>query len=156
LLIVAIAMRTNLSLYFLLTLLSCLLTSFAQAVERPLPDNAKVGELSVTRNRQLLIDDKPRNLSAGAQVRTPQNTIIQPQVLSAHLLTRYAGQELPILYTENNIGQIHRVWILTREEAEQHPVKVKQPVAPPAPDRIARPSSTMQPGRITRPANASE
>jgi hypothetical protein len=102
-------------------LLCCLLTSaYAQVQQRPLPTDAKVGELSAAPNKVLLIDDKPRTLTAGAQIRNYQNLIIQPQTLLTELATKYAGLVVLVLYTENNQGQIQRMWILSRDEAEAY------------------------------------
>lgn len=140
-----------------LSLLFCLST-ISHAVERPLPAKAKVGKLSTSPNRLLLVDDEPHQLTAGAQIRTAQNTIIQPQTLLTRLATQFAGMEFPILYTENNQGQIHRMWILTRAEAERYvadepptlaeikpPLAKIKPATPPASGETGPPSDEQKP-----------
>lgn len=93
----------------------------SHALDRPLPANAKVGELSVSENRGLMIDGDVRRLTAGAQIRTQQNAIIQPQTLLAHMV-RMGYEDVPVLYTENSQGHIHRMWILTTAEADAYSV----------------------------------
>lgn len=90
------------------------------AVNRPMPGNAKMGEISSSANRTIEIDGKVRQLTAGAQIRNQQNTLIQPQTLVSVLNGPLADVDVPILYTENNQGQIHRIWILTSEETQNY------------------------------------
>lgn len=114
---------------FFLSLLLCLLSTTSHALDRPLPANAKAGELNVSENRSLMIDGTVRQLSAGAQIRTQQNTIIQPQTLTAHM-RKMGYEDVPILYTVNNQGHVHRIWILTQVEADQYPLDKPAPTTP--------------------------
>lgn len=123
------------------------------AVERPLPLDGKIGELSVSPQRQFLIDGDVRRLTAGAQIRTVQNTLIQPQVLIAKL----AGLKALILYTENNQRQVHRIWLLTKQEARRNASKLPPPPLPlvTIPDREAR-SPVIPADRTATPAVPTE
>jgi len=146
-------MRTC-SLFFaqICLVLSVMLCTTNYALARPLPADAKTGLMTVSKNRSLMIDEKDRRLAAGAQIRTTNNMLVQPQTLFAQLGGRLASFEVPILYSENNQGQIHRIWILTNAELEQFPLdEDPEPVI--APNRSARPSGTVTPNRSARPSN---
>lgn len=87
---------------------------------RPLPANAKTGQIRSSADRIIRVRGEPRQLSAGAQIRNQQNLLIQPQTLVSLLNGPLAGAEVPVVYTENNQGQIHRMWILTSQEIENY------------------------------------
>lgn len=93
----------------------------SHAIDRPLPANAKVGKLSVSDARHLIIDGDIRRLGAGAQVRTQQNIIVQTQTLLTYML-KMGYKNVPILYTENSQGHIHRIWVLTAAEVDKSPL----------------------------------
>jgi hypothetical protein len=136
------------------------LTATSHAVERPLPTDGKVGRLSVSEQRQFLIDGDAHQLTAGAQIRTAQNTLIQPQTL----IPKLTGLKAYVLYTENNQGQVHRMWLLTPQEARRYASKMPKevlplsPLSPPkvAPDRTARPSVPNAPDRTATPSVPTE
>ena len=111
----------NLFIFAKLCLLFCLLMgTVSYAAERPFPVNAKMGEITSSVNRAILIDKKARQLTAGAQIRNQHNVLIQPQTLVSILNGQLADIDVPILYTENNQGHIHRIWILTSEETQNY------------------------------------
>jgi hypothetical protein len=56
------------------------------------------------------IDGERALLSAGAQIRGASNTIVVPTALPPDSLVKYQ---------RNQAGQVHRVWILTPQEAAQ-------------------------------------
>jgi hypothetical protein len=85
-------------------------------------------------------------LTAGAQIRNTNNLLVQPQTLTAQLAGRLAGYEVPILYTENNQGHVHRIWILTSEEVRKNPADEEPPPVI-TPNRTATPSGTLTPNR---------
>lgn len=85
----------------------------AHAFERPFPPIAKRGTLSMVHYPTVSIDGKERRLSPGAWIKNERNTIDMPVTL--------AGREFTVNYTENNEGDIDRVWILTPEEARATP-----------------------------------
>jgi hypothetical protein len=98
-------------------MLSCVTLS-AVAFERPFPNDVKRGTMTLTNGQNLMINGKPRAFSGAIQIRNADNLIQMSGSIS--------GNAMPINYTENFQGDIHRVWILTAEEARQ-----KHPTAPP-------------------------
>ena len=60
---------------------------------------------------EIVIDGASRQLSPGARIWGDNNLIQMPASLR--------GSDLPVNYTEDNQGQIDRVWILTTEEASE-------------------------------------
>ena len=110
-------------------LISCVLAATAwqaHAFERPFPENAKRGVMTPANYPQIVINDKPRTLSAGARIWNRDNLIEMPASLR--------GEEIPVLYTEDNTGDINRVWILTPDEIKRIPEK---PVPKPLPAPVS-------------------
>ena len=97
----------------LVTLALALALVPAQAFERLFPPIAQRGTLSTEAYPVITIDGKVRRLSAGAWIRNLNNTIDMPASLS--------GQRFVVNYTENNEGDIDRVWILSPTEAAAVP-----------------------------------
>ena len=85
--------------------------SAAWSFERPFPPIAKRGQLSMEEYPVILLDDKPRRLSAGGWIRNENNTIDMPVTLR--------GRRYTVNYTENAQGEVDRVWILSAEEASR-------------------------------------
>ncbi len=96
-------------------LLLCLLlaasTLPAFALDRPFPQIAKRGTLSMTDYPTVTVDGQVRKMSPGAWIKNENNTIDMPFSLR--------GREFIVNYTENNEGDIDRVWILSNEEAQK-------------------------------------
>jgi hypothetical protein len=94
----------------LLALLICALVTppSATAQLRRIPDNAKRGSIVHIQDTVVEIDGQRLRLSAGAQTRSRDNLIIVPMSLPPGALVKY---------TLDGTGQIHRVWVLTPEEA---------------------------------------
>ena len=94
----------------LLVLLICalVLPVAAMAQVRQIPDFAKRGNIVHLQDTIVEIDGQPMRLSAGAQIRSRDNLIIVPMSLPRGALVKY---------TLDGTGQIHRVWVLTPEEA---------------------------------------
>ena len=90
----------------------------AHAFERPFPQIAKRGTLSMTDYPRIEMDGKERKLSTGAWIRNENNTIDMPVTLR--------GREFTVNYTENMQGDIDRVWILSPEEAKKPAPNKKQ------------------------------
>ena len=89
----------------------------ALAFERPFPDTAKRGAMTPAPYPAIVIDGKNRALSSGARIWNQENLIELPAALR--------GQNLPVNYTENEQGDIDRVWILNRDEASRPPPNKK-------------------------------
>lgn len=100
-------------LRFLCFLMLVNVTAVSWAFERPFPQIAKRGQLSMEDYPVVMIDGKPRRLSAGAWIRNQNNTIDMPVSLR--------GQRFTVNYTENAQAEIDRVWILSAQEASRPP-----------------------------------
>jgi hypothetical protein len=94
----------------LLALLICalLLPAAAVAQLRHIPDSAKRGSIVHVQGAIVEIDGEQMRLSAGAHIRSQDNLFIVPMSLPRGALVKY---------TRDGSGQIHRVWVLTPEEA---------------------------------------
>jgi len=94
----------------LLALLLCALVVPAAALAqlRQIPDSAKRGSIVHIRESSVEVDGQQMRLSAGAQIRSRDNLFIVPMSLPPGALVKY---------TLDAMGQIHRVWVLTDEEA---------------------------------------
>lgn len=95
--------------YFLSAFLLSTLTYSVAAYERPFPANAKRGTMTPAVYPAIIIDDKERMLSPGAQIFNTDNRIEMPAAVR--------GSKIAVNFTENNQGQIHRIWMLSRQEA---------------------------------------
>ncbi|MES2832583.1 MAG: hypothetical protein V4695_11385 [Pseudomonadota bacterium] len=93
----------------------------ASAFERPFPPHAKRGAMKPDVFPAVVIDGKPRILTAGARILNTDNLIQMPASLSA-------GSYV-VNYTEDDAFQIEQIWILTRDEAAQSPKqqRINQP-----------------------------
>jgi len=106
-------------------LISCFLfatTLSAQAFDRTFPGNVKRGEMTPTTSQAILVDGKPRTLTAGARIWNQDNAI--------EMLAALPGNKMVVNYTEIDGDEIDRIWILTASEAKQ---KLPKPVASPFP-----------------------
>ena len=94
----------------LLVLLICALVVPLAAVAqmRQIPDSAKRGSIVHIQETIVEVDGRRMPLSAGAQIRSRDNLFIVPMSLPRGALVKY---------TLDAMGQIHRVWVLTPEEA---------------------------------------
>ena len=83
----------------------------ALAQVRTIPADAKRGHIQqVVDGTSIQVRGKMMRLSVAAQVRDASNLIIQPATLPAGVLVKY---------TLDGQGYVHRVWILTEQEAAQ-------------------------------------
>lgn len=94
----------------LLAVITCatVLSAGALAQVRQIPDHARRGTIVHVQDAIVEIDGQRMRMSAGAQARGPNNLIIVPMSLPPGALVKY---------TLDGTGQIHRVWVLTPEEA---------------------------------------
>ncbi len=97
----------------LLAVLAVLLaaaTSGAAAQLRTIPPEAKRATLRHVQEMTIELDGKPARLSPGAQIRDASNRLVLPAAVVDKTVVKYqvdAG------------GAVHRVWILSKEEAAQ-------------------------------------
>ncbi|MFZ6750041.1 hypothetical protein [Undibacterium sp. Ren11W] len=99
-------------------LVTMVLAGFAMAAlaeGREFPASAKRAELSITKLGDLLIDGKLRETSPATRVFNEEGLIVTTSNLDS--------VKAPILYTETEIGEIQRIWLLTKLEAIQYKPK---------------------------------
>jgi hypothetical protein len=81
----------------------------ASAQLRAIPEDAKRAQMQYVRETIVEIDGAQARLSPGAQIRTADNRILLPSALP--------HDKLLVKYVADAAGMVHRVWILTQEEA---------------------------------------
>jgi hypothetical protein len=81
----------------------------AQAQLRAIPDDAKRGQMRFVQEMIVELDGAQTRLSPGAQIRNTDNRILLPSAVPA------AG--VLVKYQVDPAGLVHRVWILTPDEA---------------------------------------
>lgn len=101
------------SLIAALLAVGCMLALPVQAFERPFPPHAKRGVMKPDVFPGIVIDGRPRILTAGARIVNADNLVQMPSSLPA-------GNYV-VNYTEDDAFQVEQVWILTQDEAAQSP-----------------------------------
>lgn len=96
---------------FLIILLLSTVATISTAFDREFPASAKRGSMTPAPYPSITIDGVLRNLSPGARIWNQDNMIEMPTALR--------GNNLDVKYTENNDGDIDRIWILNHEEVQQ-------------------------------------
>ena len=81
----------------------------AHALDRLFPPQTKRGEMANVDFPNVQINGAARKLAAGAWIRNENNTIDMPVTLR--------GRQFTVNYTEDNEGNVNRVWILSPAEA---------------------------------------
>jgi hypothetical protein len=94
----------------LIALLFACAASVAQAQLRIIPAEAKRGTMSHVEGMIVELDGKRVELAAGCQIRDGHNMIVVPTGLPKNILVRYLG---------GADGKVHRVWVLSPQEAAQ-------------------------------------
>ena len=82
----------------------------AHAQLRTIPAEAKPATLRHLQDMHVELNGKPARLSPGAQIRDTHNRLVLPTSVADRTVVRY----LP-----DSVGMVHRVWILSAEEAAQ-------------------------------------
>lgn len=95
----------------LIGLLAAAVALPALAFERPFPPNAKRGKMTPAYYPEILIDGKSRQLAPSSRIFNRDNLIEMPASLR--------GKDIVVNYAEDGLGNIDRIWILTRDEADQ-------------------------------------
>jgi hypothetical protein len=83
---------------------------------RSFPTDSKLGELKAFAYPEVKIDKQKLHLGAGSQIRDENNLIILPATMS---------KKGPVRYQMDTMGNVHRIWFLTPDEAKQERVKEK-------------------------------
>jgi hypothetical protein len=94
----------------LAVLILLLFATAAAAQLRSIPANAKRAQMSHVSQNRVEINGEPAQLSPGAQIRDPLNRIITPATLPP---------DSAVKYQLDGTGLVHRVWILSPEEANR-------------------------------------
>ena len=81
---------------------------------RDFPEQAKRGELKAYEYPSMKIGNVIYRLAAGSRIYNEQNLIIMPAALLTHTS--------PVMYMLDTSGDLSKVWLLTRDEAAQHPL----------------------------------
>jgi len=82
----------------------------AQAQVRTIPEGAKRAQMRHLADTRVELGGKEMRLSAAAQIRDASNLIVQPAAVPEGSLVKY---------TLDGAGFVHRVWILSPQEAAQ-------------------------------------
>ncbi len=82
----------------------------AHAQNRPIPADAKRGEIRHLQEMLVAINGERMRLAPGAQIRDATNLIVLPTALPRDALVKYLRDAQ---------GDVTRVWILTPQEAAQ-------------------------------------
>ena len=110
-------------LAFLVSILAMLSSTHIWA-ERNFPQNALRGDMKAYEYPAMKIGDKIYRLSPGSRIFNEQNRIIMPASLES--------RKTPIMYQLDIRGDLSQVWLLTPDEAVQHPSAPEPiPVNPP-------------------------
>jgi hypothetical protein len=96
--------------HFLLLLALAGLSTAATAQLRTIPQEAQRGEIRHLQGMLVEINGKPERLSAGAQIRDPDNRLLVPTSLP---------DKSEVKYLYDGAGMVHRVWILSAKEKAQ-------------------------------------
>nr|PZN05005.1 MAG: hypothetical protein DIU74_02725 [Pseudomonadota bacterium] len=100
---------------------ACLAAGPGWAQLRTIPEDAKRAEFTFVRQNIVLLDDKQYLLSPGALIRDTNNIIVLPTMVPA---------KSPVKYQLDLYGMVHRVWLLSPEEAKRsEPDKKDSPPA---------------------------
>ena len=92
----------------LFVLLIATLAVPAAAQLRTIPQDARLAEIRHVQANIVELNGRQVQLAAGARIRDTSNRIIMPTALPAGALVKFRL---------NDMGQVHEVWLLTREEA---------------------------------------
>jgi hypothetical protein len=96
--------------FFLLALAAVSFAAHAQL--RSVPADAKPGTMRHLQDMIVELDGKPVRLSPGAQIRDAANRLVLPAAVA---------RKTEVAYLVDATGMVHRVWILSKEEALKRP-----------------------------------
>jgi len=99
----------GISLLLIIVLMAMAPSVFSQQT-RKFPDNSQLGNLTAVSFPVFVINNQQMQMGPGGQIRGVDNLIILPNAAN------YAGL---IRYQLDIMGNLHRVWILTPEEAKE-------------------------------------
>ena len=97
----------------LLAAVMAMVCALPAGAERNFPDQARRGDLKAYQYPAMQIGERIYRLAPGSRIYNQQNLIITPASLQT--------QTAPVMYMLDMGGELSRIWLLTRDEAEQHP-----------------------------------
>ena len=104
-------------LFFVFCIASISFSSSASAqLMRNFPVDSKLGVLKAFAYPEVKIDKQTLHLGAGSQIRDNNNLIILPTMML---------EKGPVRYQMDTMGNVHRIWLLTPDEAKQERAKEK-------------------------------
>ncbi|MDP1557800.1 MAG: hypothetical protein Q8L82_02630 [Nitrosomonas sp.] len=83
---------------------------------RSFPIDSKLGKLTTFAYPEVVIDGQALHLGAGGQIRDKNNFIILPAMLN---------EKGSVRYQMDPMGNVHRIWFLTPEEADLAKIEEK-------------------------------
>ena len=92
----------------LFILLLALIATPVAAQLRTIPKDARLAEIRHVQANVVELNGRQVQLAAGARIRDTSNRIIMPTALPAGALVKFRL---------NGMGEVHEVWLVTREEA---------------------------------------
>jgi len=92
--------------------------SMAMADERIFPAQTKRGKLTVTERVEVMIDGKIRNTRPSTRIYNENDLIVQ--------ISTVFVKNAAVNYTENDLGDIEKIWLLTAQEASRPSLKKPQ------------------------------
>lgn len=95
----------------------------AHAQLRAIPAEAKPATMRHLQDMTIELNGKPARLSPGAQIRDTFNRLVVPAAMVEKTAVRYLA---------DSTGMVHRVWILSGEEAARIPKLLPAPGPAPA------------------------
>ena len=101
-------------LFALLAAMLALACATQACAERNFPEQARRGDLKAYQYPKMKIGDRIYRLAPGSRIFNQQNLIIMPASLQT--------QTAPVMYILDMGGDLSRIWLLTRDEAAQHPL----------------------------------
>ena len=100
-------------------LLACC-AALAAAQLRTVPPEAKRGAMTHKQDMIVTVDGKDQRLSPGAQIRDTDNRLVLPVALPP---------KSDVKYLVDAVGNVHRVWILSKAESAQADKEKPKPPA---------------------------
>ena len=101
-------------LFALLATVMATVCATQACAERVFPDQARRGDIKAYQYPAMKIGDRVYRLAAGSRLYNQQNLIIMPASLQI--------QTAPVMYILDIGGDLSRIWLLTQDEAAQHPL----------------------------------
>jgi hypothetical protein len=101
------------ALFAIVALVLALVCGTQACAERNFPEQAKRGDLKAYEYPLMKIGDQIYRLAVGGRILNQQNRIIMPASLQVNTA--------PIMYMLDTSGYLSRIWLLTEDEAVQHP-----------------------------------